>query len=146
MHKAWCSVVEVPYYFSRSSIKFQGHTGRKIDDLNWIWEGLLGRSQLSNPSDLPCSLSRLFRQKSRKTSKLRVTGLCGGNSPVTVELPLIWDSMAPVWRRCSVLLSLKRPMILCKPQNITEKVWVTEIFSHHSSPDNEYHSTDYVHI
>ena len=29
MHKAWCSIEEVPYYFSGSSIKFQGHTGWK---------------------------------------------------------------------------------------------------------------------
>ena len=29
------------------------------------------------------SLSRLFRRRSKKTSKLRVTGLCEGNSPVT---------------------------------------------------------------
>ena len=36
-----------------SSIKFQGHTGWKIDDLNPIWVRLLGSSQLSNPSDLP---------------------------------------------------------------------------------------------
>ena len=34
MHKDWCSVEEVPYNFSKSSIKFQGHTGFKIDD--WI--------------------------------------------------------------------------------------------------------------
>ena len=40
--------------FSGSSIKFQGHTGWKIDDLNLIWVRLLGQSQLSNPSDLPC--------------------------------------------------------------------------------------------
>ena len=30
MHKAWCSIEKVPYCFSRSSIKFQGHTGWKI--------------------------------------------------------------------------------------------------------------------
>ena len=56
MHKAWCSIGEVPYCFSRSSIKFQGHTGWKIDDLNPIWVILLGRSQLTNPSDLPCCM------------------------------------------------------------------------------------------
>ena len=28
-------------------------------------------------------LRRLFRRRSKKTSKLRVTGLCAGNSPVT---------------------------------------------------------------
>ena len=54
MHKAYCSTEEVPYYFSGSSIKFQGHTGWKIDDLNPISVRLLGRSQHSNPSDLPC--------------------------------------------------------------------------------------------
>ena len=30
---------------------------------------------------------RLFRRRSKKTSKLRVTGLCEGNSPVTGEFP-----------------------------------------------------------
>ena len=32
-----------------------------------------------------CLLNRLFRRKSKKTSKLRVTGLCAGNSPGTGE-------------------------------------------------------------
>ena len=54
MHKAWCSTGEVPYYFGGSSINFQGDTGWKIDNLNPIWVRLLGRSQQSNPSDLPC--------------------------------------------------------------------------------------------
>ena len=34
-----------------------------------------------------CLLKRLFRRRSKKTSKLRVTGLYGGNSPVTGEFP-----------------------------------------------------------
>ena len=110
MHRAWSSIVEVPYCFSRSYIKFQGHTVLKIVefDPNWafpdcnsslnsmmamkcctkletakercpiVFEGhpsnfkvtrdkispiltqighfqTIGRSQLSNPSDLPCS-------------------------------------------------------------------------------------------
>ena len=64
-HKAWRSMEEVPYCFLRSSINLQGHKGWKIDDLNPIWVRLLGRSQLSNPSDLPCfdlsSLLCVFR-------------------------------------------------------------------------------------
>ena len=32
-----------------------------------------------------CLLSRLFRRRSTKTSKFRVTGLCEGDSPVTGE-------------------------------------------------------------
>ena len=54
MHKAWSSIEEVPYCFSGSSVKLQGHTAQKIVDLNPIWVRLLGWSQLSNPSDLPC--------------------------------------------------------------------------------------------
>ena len=34
-----------------------------------------------------CLLNRLFKRRSKKTSKLRVTGLCAGNSPLTGEFP-----------------------------------------------------------
>ena len=34
-----------------------------------------------------CLLNRLFRRRSKITSKLHVTGLCAGNSPVTSEFP-----------------------------------------------------------
>ena len=33
MHKAWSNIEEVPYCFSRSSVKFQGHTALKIVEL-----------------------------------------------------------------------------------------------------------------
>ena len=111
MHRAWSRIVEVPYCFSRSYVKFQGHTALKIVefDPNWafpdcnsslnspmamkcctkletakercpfVFQGhpsnfkvtryktspiltqigrfrTIGRSQLSNPSDLPCFL------------------------------------------------------------------------------------------
>ena len=112
MHRAWSSIVEVPYCFSRSYVKFQGHTALKIvkfdpngafpdsnSRLNLpmamkcctkletakercpiVFQGhpsnfkvtrdktsliltqigrfrTIGRSQLSNPSDLPCFFS-----------------------------------------------------------------------------------------
>ena len=112
MHRAWSSIEEVPYCFSRSYVKFQGHTALKIVEFypNWafpdsnsslnspmamkcctkletakegwpfVFQGhpsnfkvtrdktspiltqigrfrTIGRSQLSNPSDLPCFLS-----------------------------------------------------------------------------------------
>ena len=37
MHKAWSSIEEVPYCFSRSSVKFQGHTALKIIDFDPNW-------------------------------------------------------------------------------------------------------------
>ena len=114
MHKAWSSIEEVPFCFSRSYVKFQGHTALKIVEFypNWafpdcnsslnspmamkcctkletakercpiVFQGhpsnfkvtryktspiftkigrvqTRGRSQLSNPSDLPCSRSSI---------------------------------------------------------------------------------------
>ena len=40
-----------------------------------------GRDSVSNHQPHDCLLNRLFRRRSKKTSKLRVTGLCAGNSP-----------------------------------------------------------------
>ena len=48
--------------------------------LNW-------RDGVSNHQPHHCLLSRLYRHRSEETSKPRVTGLCEGNSPVTVEFP-----------------------------------------------------------
>ena len=45
------------------------------------------RDGVSNHRRLDCLLNRLFRRTSKKTSKLHVTGLCEGNSPVTGEFP-----------------------------------------------------------
>ena len=42
---------------------------------------------VSNHQPNDCLLNRLFRRRSKKTSKLRVTGLCAWNSPVTGEFP-----------------------------------------------------------
>ena len=42
---------------------------------------------ISNHRRLDCLLNRLFRRRSEKTSKLRVTCLREGNSPVTGEFP-----------------------------------------------------------
>ena len=40
-----------------------------------------GHDSVSNHQPHECLLNRLFRRRSEKTSKLRVTGLCAGNSP-----------------------------------------------------------------
>ena len=42
---------------------------------------------VSNYQPHGCLLNRLFRRRSKKTSKLRVTGLCVGNSPGPVNSP-----------------------------------------------------------
>ena len=45
------------------------------------------RDDVSNHHPHDCLLNRSFRRKSRKTSKLRVIGLCAGSSPLTGEFP-----------------------------------------------------------
>ena len=42
---------------------------------------------VSNHQPHDCLHNRLFRRRSKKTSKLRVTGLCEGNTLVTSEFP-----------------------------------------------------------
>ena len=46
-----------------------------------------GRDSVSNHQPHHRLLNGLFERRSKKTSKLRVTGLCAGNSPVTGEFP-----------------------------------------------------------
>ena len=46
-----------------------------------------GRVGVSNHQPHDCLLNRLFRRRSKKSSKLRITGLCAGNSPVTGDFP-----------------------------------------------------------
>ena len=45
------------------------------------------RDGVSNHQPPHCLLNRLFRRRSKKTSKRRVTGLCAGNSQGTGEFP-----------------------------------------------------------
>ena len=52
MHNAWSNIDEVPYCFSRSSVKFQGHAGQKIADSNPNWAFPDCNSSLNSPMAL----------------------------------------------------------------------------------------------
>ena len=61
-----------------------------------------GHGNVSNRQLRHYLLNRLFRRRSKKTSKLRVTGLCAGNSSVTGEFPAQMASCAEnvsIWWR-----------------------------------------------
>ena len=77
-----------------------------------------GCDGVSNQKPHHCLLKRLFRRRSKKISKLRVTGLSVGNSPVTGEFPAQMASNAENdsiwWRhhdryRCIDALTLSWP-------------------------------------
>ena len=56
---------------------------------------------VSNHQPHGCLLNRLFRRRSKKTLKLRVTGLCVGNSPGPVNSP----HKGPVTGKCVHLIT-----------------------------------------
>ena len=64
---------------------------------------------VSNHQPHDCLLNRLFGRRSKKTSKLRVTGLCAGNSPGTGEFPAQMASNADnvsIWWHHHAVVSL----------------------------------------
>ena len=74
-------------------------TIRSSSPLQWFHNG---RDSVSNHQPPDCLLNRLFRRRSKKTSKLRVTGLCAGDSPGTGEFPAQMSSNAEhvsIWWR-----------------------------------------------
>ena len=66
---------------------------------------------VSSHRRLHCLLNCGFRRRSKKNSKLRVTGLCAGNSPVTGEFPAQKASNAEnvsIWWRHHVLKKMEK--------------------------------------
>ena len=68
------------------------------------------QDSVSNHQPRGCLLNRLFRRRSKKTSKLRVTGLCAGNSPGPVNSQHKW----PVTRKMFPF----DDVIMCEGNNI----------------------------
>ena len=68
---------------NRLSMGYNARAGRRIS-LRWRHTE---RDGVSNHQPSDCLLKRLFRRRAKQTSKLYVTGLCAGYSPVTGEFP-----------------------------------------------------------
>ena len=122
------------------------HVCRHICTLRWRHNE---RDSVSNHQPRDCLLNRLFRRRSKKTSKLRVTVLCVGNSPGTGEFPAQMASNAEnvsIWWRhhatpkltpgiysshwvCCWIIKISVPMFKC-PQPLWQilqleaKFWV----------------------
>ena len=60
-----------------------------------------------------CLLGRLIRRRSKKTSKLRVTGLCAGNSPETGEFPAQRASNAENVSIYDVIMMTEKGIMWC---------------------------------
>ena len=69
-----------------------------------------GRDSVSNHLLHDCLFKRLFRRRSKKTSKLRVTGLCAAKSPGTGEFPAQMASNSEnvsIWWRHHVMAAFR---------------------------------------
>ena len=169
MHRVWSSIVEVPYCFSRSYVKLQGHTALKIVefDPNWafpdcnsslnswmamkcctkletvkercpfVFQGhpsyfkvtrykispiltqighyrTIGRSQLSNPSDLPCLPEASFGLRVLSLSASVCLCVCINHllvrtithQPFTLESPNLDERRKTPWLRCLLFLGV----------------------------------------
>ena len=90
---------KVPTDLVKISVKKATHMGFYQNTLQWRHNP---RDGVSHHQPHDCLLNCLFRRRSKKTSKLRVTGLCVGNSPVTGEFPAQMASNAEnisIWWR-----------------------------------------------
>ena len=74
-----------PYYSERANCTLQW----RHNELDCV----------SNHRHLDCLLNHLFRRRSKKTSNLRLTGLCEGNSPVNSP------QKGLVMRKCFLLMT-----------------------------------------
>ena len=91
------------------------------------------RDDVSNYQPHDCLLNRLFGHRSKKTSKLRVTGLWAGNSPGTGEFPAQMARNAEnvsIWWRHHDICSLYSSIVQMPHQQGGR----TSYFSIHKTP------------
>ena len=80
------------------------------NSLRWLHNGY---DSVSNHQPRECLPRRLIRRTSRKTSKLRVTGLCAGNSPETGEFPAQMASNAEMFPFDDVIMLCSIRLAIC---------------------------------
>ena len=96
-----CHAVTGNAYWNKSAL----WTEMYYNSLQWLHNEHDG---VSNHQPHDCLLNCSFKHRSKKTSKLRVTGHCVGNSPVTGEFPAQMASNAElvsIWWRHHVIRS-----------------------------------------
>ena len=100
MHRAWSSLVEVPYCFSRSYFKFQGNTALKIVEFDPNWAFPDCNSSLNSPMAMKCC-TKLETAKERcpfvfqgHPSNLKVTRY--KTSPILTQIGC-FRTVTPVW-------------------------------------------------
>ena len=108
-----------------------GSTSHRTKKLQWRHNG---RDSVSNHQPHDCLLNLLFRRRSKKSSKLRLTGLFVGNSPGTVEYPAQMVSLSekiPIWRRHRDMQSVSVSILLWNAFSRHQRALHTTTQAHH---------------
>ena len=91
------------------------------------------RVSASNDQPHHCWFNRIFMRRSKKTSKLRITDLCEGNSSVTGEFPAQKGSNtenASIWLRHHALYHRCKHIPACK--NVSQNIQYPSKYSDRS--------------
>ena len=113
------STEELTNMFIIKRICFSECSAAVTKPLQWRHDG---RNGVSNHQPHECLLHRLIRRRSKKTSKLHVTGLYAGNSPETDEFPAKMASNAgnvSIWWRHHFVPE----QFVCLPEQLRWFVW-----------------------
>ena len=130
---AWNSMI-FPWSWNKSELQwFFKSCGNPVIALRWRHNG---RGGVSNHQPQDCLLNRSFRRRSKKTSKLRFTGLCVGNSPGTSEFPAQMasneENVSIWWCHHGSWSSLVQAMACC---NINTEPSPKPMMTYHQSPE-----------
>ena len=139
-HKAWSSIEEVPYCFSRLSVKFQGHTTLKIVEFDPNWPFPESNSSLNTPmatkwsTKLEVALKRCPIVFSCDQAALQmVFSVCPSVRPSVC--PSVCLSVTPFWlcshhriiMKFSGVITNDQSKVHAKVQGQRSKVKVTEV-------------------
>ena len=118
MHKAWSSIEEVPYYFSRSSVKFQGHIALKIVEFDSNWAFPDCNSSVNSPMAMKCCTKL-------ETAKKRCPIVFQGHSS---NLKVTRDKTSPILTQIGRFRTIGRSQ-LSNPSDLP--CWYMPILVHH---------------
>ena len=66
------------------------------------YSDVIMHGSVSNHQPHDCLLNRLFKRRSKKTLKLRVTGLCAGTGELPAQM-VSYEENVPIWWRHNVV-------------------------------------------
>ena len=112
MHKPWSSMEDVPYCFSRSSVKFQDHAGPKMPHFDPKWAFPDCNSSLNSPM----ALKRCSKLYFLLRSSIKFEGHTGWEN----------DDLNPIWVRLLSRSQLSNPSDLsCLLRNLRKNTFIT---------------------